>query len=157
METFLKMSEIHVARAPDIIKTVVGSCIALCIWDQETKIGGMAHIMLPERNGDIGAPPGKYADIAVQALIDQMKGKGAAEKHMIATCIGGAAMFATLTGQKMTIGDRNADIVKQYLEKYRIPIMIESVGGFAGRKVSLNCSDGAVTVTMLNKKMQLFQ
>jgi len=154
METFLKMSEIRVAKAPCVIKTVVGSCIALCIWDKETKIGGMAHIMMPNHNGDILAPKGKYADIAVDALIKEMEREGAALKHMIATCIGGATMFGKVNGLKSSIGERNAEIVKSLLTDYTIPIMIESVGGFAGRKVTLNCDDGAVTVTMLNKKLQ---
>ncbi len=154
METFLKMSEIHVAKAPCTIKTVVGSCIALCLWDQESKVGGMAHIMLPHRNGDISAPDGKYADTAVHALINRMEKEGAVLKHMIATCIGGATMFGKLNGMMPTVGERNAEIVKSLLTDYTIPIMVESVGGFAGRKVLLNCDDGAVTVTMLNKKNQ---
>ena len=94
-ETFIKMSEIYVAKAPCVIKTVVGSCIALCIWDQESKIGGMAHIMMPHHNGDLSAPKGKYADTAVDELINKMEKQGAVLKHMIATCIGGAAMFPT--------------------------------------------------------------
>ncbi|MFC1569485.1 chemotaxis protein CheD [bacterium] len=149
------MSEIYVAKAPCIIKTVVGSCIALCIWDQETKIGGMAHIMMPHHNGDTSAPQGKYADIAVHALIEKMQKEGALLKNMIATCIGGAAMFGKINELKSTVGERNADIVKNLLTNYTIPIMIESVGGFAGRKVALNCNDGGVTVTMLNKKSQM--
>lgn len=155
METFLKMSEMHVAKAPCVIKTVVGSCIALCIWDQESKIGGMAHIMMPQHNGDINAPKAKYADVAVHALIENMQKEGATLKNMIATCIGGATMFGKIDGIKTTVGERNAEIVKSLLTDYTIPIMIESVGGFAGRKVALNCNDGAVTVTMLNKKLQM--
>lgn len=144
----------HVSRAPCLLKTVVGSCIALCIWDQETLIGGMVHIMMPERNGDTSAQPGKYADLAVHVLIERMQKEGANLKHMIANCIGGAMMFGSFPGQKESIGNRNAEVVKRYLAEYKIPIMIESIGGFAGRKVSLNCEDGAITVTMLNKKMQ---
>jgi chemotaxis protein CheD len=155
MEAFLKMSEIFVAKAPFIIKTVVGSCIALCLWDQESKIGGMAHIMLPNRNGDLSAPEGKYADTAVHALINKMQGEGALLKNMIATCIGGATMFGKIHGLTASVGERNAEIVKSLLTDYTIPIMVESVGGFAGRKVSLNCDDGSVTVTMLNKKLQM--
>ena len=63
-------------------------------------------------------------------------------------------MFGKVNGLKSSIGERNAEIVKSLLTDYTIPIMIESVGGFAGRKVTLNCDDGAVTVTMLNKKLQ---
>lgn len=114
----------------------------------------MAHIMMPSNNGDTSAPKGKYADLAVDALINEMQEKGAVLKDMIATCIGGATMFGKVNGLKPTIGERNVEIVKSLLTDYTIPIMIESVGGFAGRKVALDCNNGAVTVTMLNKKFQ---
>ncbi|HEX9935044.1 MAG TPA: chemotaxis protein CheD [bacterium] len=150
METFVKMNEIHIAEAPTILGTVVGSCIALCLWDGRLQIGGMAHIMMPEGNGNRHAPPGKYADRAVKALVDQMLKHGSSLKILTAACIGGASMFQNPKVKIEPVGQRNYRVVQNELVKFGIPIVIEAVGGPSGRKIILNCSDGAVTVSTLS-------
>lgn len=151
MEKFIKMNEIYVTKSPYLIKTVVGSCIALCLWDSHSRIGGMGHIMLPESNGDLKAPPGKYADTAVKALISQMIQEGSSTKTMLATCAGGASMFQNPNTKIESIGIKNFNIVKKELMHSEIPIITEAIGGVSGRKVMLNCGDGAITISMLLK------
>ncbi len=152
MDHFLKMSEIRVLAESSELKTVVGSCIALCLWDRKTKIGGMAHIVLPERNGDKDSPEGKYADTAVAFLVSQMVAKGADHKNLVAASVGGASMFYNTRIKTCTIGEKNASSVRKHLERLRIPIVMEDVGGFVGRKVTFYCSDGKMEITALNQK-----
>jgi chemotaxis protein CheD len=152
MDYFLKMSQILVAADSVELKTVVGSCIALCLWDRTTKIGGMAHIVLPERNGDKNANEGRYADTAVSCLVSRMVERGADARNFVAASVGGASMFNHSRISTCSVGTKNALSVRMQLEKLKIPIMTEDVGGFSGRKVTFRCSDGKLEVTVLNRR-----
>ncbi len=140
------------ASDPAELETVVGSCIALCLWDRKTKIGGMAHIVMPERNGDKDSPEGKYADTAVAFLFARMLESGGDPRYFSAAFVGGASMFYRSRIQTGTIGAKNALSVRKHLERLRIPITMEDVGGFAGRKVTFRCSDGKLEIRVLNPK-----
>lgn len=151
MEQFVKMNEIYVTKSPYLIKTVVGSCIALCIWDNHSKIGGMGHIMLPKSNGNPKAPPGKYADIAVKNLISTMVTEGSSIVNMQASCIGGASMFQNNHHKCESVGIKNYKMVKKELADLGIPIVIKAVGGNSGRRVVMNCTSGDITISTLQK------
>jgi chemotaxis protein CheD len=152
MDYFLKMSQMLVAADPAELKTVVGSCIALCLWDPKTRIGGMAHIVLPERNGERNADEGKYADTAVSCLVSRMVERGADARNFTAASVGGASMFHHSRISSCTVGSKNAQAVRVQLEKLGIPIMTEDIGGYSGRKVAFHCSDGKLDVTVLNRR-----
>ena len=152
MDHFLKMSQILVAAGSAELKTVVGSCIALCLWDRKTRIGGMAHIVLPERNGDKNANEGKYADTAVSCLVSRMVERGADARNFVAASVGGASMFHQSRFLTSSVGTKNALSVRMQLEKLKIPIVTEDIGGFSGRKVTFRCSDGNLEVTVLNRR-----
>jgi chemotaxis protein CheD len=151
MENFVKMTEICVVDDASTLKTIVGSCIALCLWDGQSRIGGMAHIMMPRRNGDADAPAGKYADTAVQALVAEMVKRGASTGRLTATCAGGASMFAARTREKQTVGDRNFEAVLDCLNRHRIPIRTRDIGGTAGRRIVFDCSSGMICISTLMK------
>lgn len=149
------MSEIRVAAEPAELETVVGSCVALCIWDSRAKIGGMAHIVMPERNGDKNPPEGKYADSAVASLVAMMLKKGGELRFFSAAFAGGASMFVRARVPSYAIGTKNAESVRKHLERLRIPITMHDVGGFAGRKVTFRCTDGKLEIKVLNRKSLL--
>lgn len=155
MEHFIKIAEIKVIRGPGILKTVVGSCIALCIWDKEEKIGGMVHIMMPRvNNSKTSFPRGKYADTAVHALYKEMISRNCEQKHLIASVIGGASLFNSklVNNGSKSIGIDNYETVMKQLYLHRISVNTEDVGGNSGRRVLFDCSNGEVIVTMLNRK-----
>ena len=154
MEQFVRMSEISIDKKPAVLKTVVGSCIALCLWDSKHHIGGMVHIVLPRRNGDVKSPDGKYADTGVKALYNQMVRNGASTCNMHAICVGGASMFLQSGKNGSSIGSRNIKAVKGALSELGVEITTEAVGGVMGRKVSLNCKDGTVAITTLQQRIQ---
>jgi chemotaxis protein CheD len=154
MEQFVKMNEIYVSKSPYLIKTVVGSCIALCIWDSHSTIGGMGHIMLPKSNGDPKAPPGKYADIAVKSLISTMVNEGSSIVNMQASCVGGASMFQNHQHKFESVGIKNYRMVKKELADLGIPIVTKAVGGISGRRVVMNCTSGVITISTLQKAGQ---
>jgi chemotaxis protein CheD len=149
MEYYLRIAEMAAGNREDSMKTVVGSCIGLCLWDQKLRIGGMVHIMMPEKERDIDAPLGKYADTAVPALIELITEKGAVLKNVIAKLAGGASMFGTPFRPKdsySSIGEKNHKAVRKQLEAHGIKIVYEDIGGFSGRNLVFRCSTGEIEI-----------
>ena len=108
-----------------VLKTTVGSCIALCIWDRTLKIGSMAHIMLPEptnRKATLKTNyPAKYANLAVLNMFEELSGKGSKRKDLKAYLIGGASLFPRSVKRKdMPIGKMNFLAVKKHLKQLRL-------------------------------------
>ncbi len=114
-----------------VIMTVLGSCIAACIWDGKVRAGGMNHFMLPDGDGLEGA--GRYGSYAMELLINEMLKKGARRESMQAKIFGGAQVMAGFT--TMNVGERNTKFVLDYLATERIPVVSQDVLDIHPRKV----------------------
>ena len=143
---YLLPSGIFVEKEPHVVDTVLGSCVAVCMYDDRLKIGGINHYMLPFWNGRGLASP-KYGNIAMDKLIEKMELLGSKRTNMIAKVFGGANQMQSSLG----VGQRNVMMVKDYLADARIPIVAENVGGEIGRKIRFNTSNGQVLMKFLQK------
>lgn len=148
------MAEMSVAASPDILMTSgLGSCIGICLYDPVTRIGGLAHVMLP--SSEIGRAkdnPAKYADTAVPALIVLMEKHGANPRRLVAKYAGGAQMFSFANGSSLLkIGERNAEAVKEALEKAGIKILASDTGGSFGRTIEFSTETGLLLVKTLTQ------
>ena len=123
--------EYFVSDKQIIIMTVLGSCIAACLWDSRMQIGGMNHFMLPE--GDSADLSGRYGSYAMELLINEMQKMGARRETMQAKIFGGAQVMHNFT--TMNVGERNTKFVINYLRTERIPIISEDVLDIYPRKV----------------------
>ena len=128
-----------------MICTVLGSCIAACLWDRARNIGGMNHFMLPE--GDVTDTSGRYGSFAMEVLINEMIKLGARRESMQAKIFGGGQVMASFT--TMNVGERNTDFVTQYLQTERIPIVSEDVLDIYPRKVVYFPTTGKAMVKRL--------
>lgn len=149
------MSELGVATPPNRIRTTgLGSCVGVVLYDERKKVGGMAHVMLPDsslaKSGEIAV--GKYADTAIPELIRQMTEAGAELHQLKAKLAGGAQMFTFLAGNdKMRIGPRNVEACRQALQKYKIAIIAEDTGGSSGRTIELDVETGVLQIRTVNQ------
>jgi len=146
------MADYKTARSPEILMTAgLGSCIGICIHDPFSKIGGMAHIMLPTAAISLGGNPGKYADTALELLLKEITGMGANRARLKAKIAGGAQMFS-FPGKTavLKIGERNAEAVRQELKKHGIPLLIADVGGSFGRTIYFNVGTGELRIRTIN-------
>jgi len=123
--------EYFVSNEEIVIMTVLGSCIAACIWDGRARIGGMNHFMLPD--GDTGDGSGRYGSFAMELLINEMLKLGARRETMQAKIFGGGQVMAGFT--TMNVGERNTQFVQDYLATERIPIVSQDVLDIHPRKV----------------------
>ncbi|MCS3900407.1 chemotaxis protein CheD [Methanococcus voltae] len=145
----VKMGGYEVSKGLETMETLLGSCVAIILYDRGKKIGGMAHVMLPKSNSMAHRNPGKYADTAVSILLNDMVKLGARKNKIIAKLVGGAAMF-DCNSQTMDIGKRNIDSCKSELRKVGIRTFAEDVGGTNGRTVYFNLKDGEVKIRNKN-------
>lgn len=123
--------EYYVSNEELVIMTVLGSCIAACIWDGRARAGGMNHFMLPD--GDSADGFGRYGSYAMELLINEMLKKGARRETMQAKVFGGAQVMAGFT--TMNVGERNTKFVLDYLATERIPVVSQDVLDIHPRKV----------------------
>jgi chemotaxis protein CheD len=138
------MGEIQVSKrtGEELVARGLGSCIGLALIDRSCGVAGMAHVVLPESNGS-NHEPGKFADLAVPALVTQMQKAGAVTRRLEAVLAGGARMFEL---GEMDIGARNAAAVKAGLTRAGLRVRAADTGGNRGRTMRLTVGDFEVTV-----------
>lgn len=148
-DTIIGIGELCVSKAPDTITTLgLGSCVGLVLYDRINRIGGMAHIMLPQ------APPNveqklkaKYADTAFAELLGAMIRAGSNRYLIQAKLAGGAHMFSSaMDSDVMKVGLRNVEMCHRMLSQNSILILAEDVGGNVGRTINFNCETGALNI-----------
>jgi len=146
---------IAVSSPAKLITLGLGSCIGLVIYDELAKVAAMAHIMLPEsRGGKELAKPGKFADLAVPFLVEELLKKQAHKERLKAKFAGGAQMFANITGsgaEFLAVGVRNAAETVTFLNKFKIKIIASDTGGTKGRTVEFNTETWMLSVKVLGK------
>jgi len=126
----------------------LGSCVAIMLYDAQTKAGAMAHILLPSTSlAHDATNPAKFPATAVPLLIDRLKKLGADPRRLVAKLAGGASMFSQLTSPgTIQMGERNVVAARSALRTAEISIVREAVGGDRGRTVRFHVKDGHVEI-----------
>ncbi|MFW5746790.1 MAG: chemotaxis protein CheD [Nanoarchaeota archaeon] len=151
-ELMADMGRYVIGRCPDVLVALgLGSCIGCVLYDPQKKIGGMAHVMLPTREGCArncsGEALNKFADVAIRAMYDELIKKGCKKERISARVAGGAHMFGAMSDEDfMNIGKRNYDMVCKELKALGIPIVLDKTGGATGRTIRFNTESGKITV-----------
>jgi chemotaxis protein CheD len=147
------IAEMKVARGSGKIITLgLGSCVAICAFDQTVKVAGMVHVMLPVAPGDPTANPAKFGDTAVPLLMNEMRAAGALQGRIWLKIAGGAQMFNFNTkNSPINIGLRNVEAIETACLQIGLTIRSRLVGGNVGRSVYMNVETGDVEVKTINK------
>lgn len=140
---YLIPGKIFAAAQPFAINTIVGSGIALCLWDSDRRIGGANHFMLPEGPED-GENASRYANVANPALLERMLDLGAQRNALEARIFGGSLPAVTFSGGVDCLGERNVQAVTHFLKMNSIRLVQREVGGTHGRKLVFHTDDGRV-------------
>ncbi len=155
VEIKVGMADLNVCVSPDRITTLgLGSCVGIAIRDPVTKIGGLAHIMLPDsttirNNSNIP----KFADTGIEELVKQVTRKGANRSRLVAKIAGGAQMFGFNSNSEMVrVGERNVQATKKKLAQMRIPILAEDTGKNFGRTVIFYPETGDFVIRAVGKQ-----
>ena len=116
------------------ITTLLGSCVAVCLYDPKLRLGGMNHFLLPSRaksNSDDNDVI-LAGDYSMEVLLNTMLSKGAQKKRMVAKAFGGGTIVTSIL---MAIGQRNAEFAQEWLDREDIPLTAKDFGGAWSRKV----------------------
>lgn len=146
---FLYPAALFASKTPHRVSTILGSCVAVCLYDPVLRIGGINHFMLPLWNGQGLASP-KYGNIAIERLVEKMLLMGSNRANLQAKVFGGGEVIETNITQ-FHIGDRNIKIALDMLNEYKIPIIAKSIGGKLGRKIEFNTETGEVKHRFIEK------
>ncbi len=131
----------------------LGSCVVVCLYDLQARVGGMLHALLPTANGNgHGGKPTKYIDQGVPLLVEKLLSLGAQRHRLAATLCGGAWMLDGAGGSGQThIGALNVQAAQAALQAERIRIKAHATGGSTGRTVKLLLADGTVMVKTMGE------
>ncbi|MGM0653039.1 MAG: chemotaxis protein CheD [Bacillota bacterium] len=157
METVhVKIADLAVKKHDGILATYgLGSCVGIALYDPKSNVGGLAHVLLNDSSNFIkpnvtNVNLAKFADTAIPHLVEQMMALGAKKQNLTATIAGGASLFnfKTDTGN---VGEKNVKAVKLALQKEKIKIISEEVGGSCGRTMRLFVNNGEISITTAGK------
>lgn len=153
------MADLNVCNSPDGLTTLgLGSCVGIALRDPVLKVGGLAHIMLPDstaiRGGSSNIP--KFADTGIEELVRRMEALGAKRNRLTAKLAGGATMFATQSKSDLVkIGERNVLASKQKLAELKIPILAEDTGKNYGRTVIFYPETGEYIIRAVGREQSV--
>lgn len=144
---YLQPGQLLVPAQPAAITTILGSCVAVCLWEPQRRIGGMNHFMLPMPTGAATSSP-RFGPSAMEQLINALRDAGARLPLLRARVFGGACMFAPMQSDAH-LGQKNAEVALDFLSRRGIEVVETDVGGNRGRKLIFHTDEGNAWLTLI--------
>jgi len=146
---FLQPGHLIISPEPVAITTILGSCVAVCLWDANRGVGGMNHFMLPiPVAGHVASA--RFGNVAMQQLVDGVKAFGGRRPSLRAKVFGGASMFPIAgTNGRNHLGVQNGEVAVAFLRRAGIAIVERDLGGTRGRKVIFHTDEGTSCLTLI--------
>jgi chemotaxis receptor (MCP) glutamine deamidase CheD len=148
------IGDVCAAREPTVIKTLLGSCVAVCLWDPETRVGGMNHFLLPSAVNDASVDPARFGVHAMDLLIGEMQKEGADRRRLRAKVFGGAHVLA-MPEEADGVPVQNITFALDFLRRDGFPITGEDLGGYQARRVHFHTETGRAFVQRITSATAL--
>lgn len=148
-QLYVMPGECQMSAEPVRLLTILGSCVAVCLYDPVRGVGGLNHFLLPGDAPVAEQEPLRWGQQAMDELFRQAMSLGASERFLEAKLFGGAQIGQQSVPRQFRIGERNVDYARQELARRGVAIKSESVGGSRGRKVIMETWTGTVWVKEL--------
>lgn len=148
LKIYLHPGQSYVSSTPAAVTTVLGSCVAVCLWDPQLRVGGMNHYLLPYwAEGNTASF--RYGNVAVQCLIENLLTLGCVRERLVAKLFGGACVIDAFQEGENHLGMKNVRVAQSLLREAGIRVASEDVGGRHGRKLIFQTDDGVAWVKSL--------
>lgn len=148
-QVYLHPGELYASPEPAKVMIILGSCVAVCLYNARLSIGGATHFLLPTLEGEGQLSP-RYGDVAIERLLQELRLAGSKNKDLHAELYGGASVLQALSsGCKGLIGDKNVRLAVETLSREGIPIARRDTGGSKGRKVHMRTDTGEITCKLI--------
>jgi chemotaxis protein CheD len=143
----LQPGQVFAAAEPAAVVTILGSCVAVCLFDPVARVGGMNHYLLPlsvrrERSA-------RFGNVALALLLEQVLGLGGRKGNLRAKVFGGAGVLDGFQRTGRSLGHGNVELALRTLEAEDIPVLDGDVGGRRGRRLVFHVDDGSAWVKAL--------
>lgn len=148
IDIFLRPGEFYFGDRDTRIRTILGSCVAITLWNPQRRIGGMCHFMLPSRGTSRGATlDGRYGDEAIHLFLKEIKRSRSAPGEYEAKVFGGGNMFpGTRHHSALQVGRRNIDTSLRCLQHHKFRIKARHLAGHGHRNIVFDLGSGDVWV-----------
>lgn len=144
-ERTIYIGEVLAVREPTIIKTLLGSCVAVCLWDPVAKVGGMNHFLLPRSLSGPTDDPARFGVHAMDLLVCEMLKAGADRTRLRAKVFGGAHVLA-IAEDEDSVPSQNITFALEFLKKDGFKLTGEDLGGYLPRRVHFQTDSGRAFV-----------
>ena len=145
---YLHPGQLFASAERSAVSTILGSCVAVCLWDPILKIGGINHYLLPLWTGEGTASP-RFGNVAVQDLLNRLLELGSQKRRLQAKLFGGACVIEAFRERENHLGTKNVQAAEELLGKEGIPLVGHDVGGCRGRKLIFHTDNGTAWVRQL--------
>jgi len=140
---YVEPGQLLVCTEPCLLKTILGSCVSVCLYDTKLRQGGMNHFMLPSSAApDVTST--RYGDQAMRALVERLERLGSERRQLNASVFGGARVLFDVT-EFMHLGRRNVEFALDWLSNAGIQVLEQGVLGQAARRLEFDIASGACT------------
>ena len=146
-DVFLYPGQLMIRDEPTAVTAVLGSCVAVCVWDPVHRVGGITHFLLPNGRGDEAGL--RYGNVATDALVTGMLARGSRLENLKAGLFGGACVLEPLRILAHSLGDANVAAAEAVLRRQRIQLVACDVGGCRGRRLVFHTESGETAVELL--------
>jgi chemotaxis protein CheD len=147
-KAYLHAGHLFISSSPTAVTTILGSCVAVSLWDPETRIGGLNHFLLPTWVGEGSSSP-RFGNVAMHRLIDDLIAIGGSARRLQAKVFGGACVLKAFDDQRRHLGQDNVEVALEVLRERNIPVVAQAVGGRRGRKLIFHTDEGVAWVKNL--------
>jgi chemotaxis receptor (MCP) glutamine deamidase CheD len=141
----INVGETHVSREPVEIKTLLGSCVAACLYDPVAQVGGMNHFLLPHTESTHEIDRQRFGTHAMETLINGLMSKGADRRRLQAKVFGGGNVLG-MVSRRPSVGEQNAAFARSFLQTEGIQLVASRLGGNSGMEVRFHPHTGRVFV-----------
>jgi chemotaxis protein CheD len=148
---YLHPGHVTVASRATAVTTILGSCVAVCLWDPAARLGGINHFLLPSVTEGSHASSPRFGNVAVGQLVERVLALGARREGLQAKIFGGACVIEAFQNRQVDdhLGHKNVEVAQTLLREARIPVVAEDVGGRRGRKVIFHTDSGVALVRLI--------
>jgi len=143
LHKFLRPGEFYTDLAPAVAETLVGSCIAVCLYNFKQGFGAMNHFLMDRPKNPADVDIGRYGGTSTRHIVDAMVAIDPEPTHYRASVIGGAAVLKTAHADGH-IGSANVEAALEVLRESHIRIVGQEVGGTRGRRIRFNTQTGEI-------------
>ena len=148
-QVYLHPGELYTSPEAANVMIILGSCVAVCLYNPRLAIGGATHFLLPTLEGQ-GLPSPRCGDVAIERLLQELRLAGSKNKDLQAELYGGASVLQAFSkGSGELIGDKNVRLAVETLSREAIPIVRRDTGGAKGRKINMRTDTGKTTCKLI--------